>query len=436
MNPQHPSHASRLPWIVLGISALLIAMLALLWGELDGWLAGRWSARLSAVSDQEAAQLLRQLSKLDEAGIPGLAAGLASPRPAVMRHSQRILLEQLADWELLRPAQSAPKLLMLAESLTDLTGRGTPQGRLAAAHLAQRILDWPGGHPGIPPGRVALACGQVIAAVGMDDERKVAQDQRAADLAARQQLFRRHQLARDAHAARYVALASHEAPVEELEQADEQSLTPLPTELVADGDLASSSDSGEIAQETTDQPATSPASNSQPPRPSGEPGRLPDDIKTARPILAEIDPPRSLRAATPQPVMPKFEAYGTVELVGLLYDENGILAARAEQELARRGFTGMHLELARRLTDPDPEVRQRWAKSLPGMQDLDARPWLLWLARDEETDVRHTALSLLATVNDPETLATVERIARDDADPRIQRIATKIVELRAGRKFR
>ncbi|MGE0610671.1 MAG: HEAT repeat domain-containing protein [Pirellulales bacterium] len=134
--------------------------------------------------------------------------------------------------------------------------------------------------------------------------------------------------------------------------------------------------------------------------------------------------------------MPKFEAYGTVELVGLLYDENGILAARAEQELARRGFTGMHLELARRLTDPDPEVRQRWAKSLPGMQDLDARPWLLWLARDEETDVRHTALSLLATVNDPETLATVERIARDDADPRIQRIATKIVELRAGRKFR
>ena len=40
-------------------------------------------------------------------------------------------------------------------------------------------------------------------------------------------------------------------------------------------------------------------------------------------------------------------------------------AAKARAELIRRGFSEVHLELARRLFDPDPEVRKQLVRALP-----------------------------------------------------------------------
>lgn len=101
-------------------------------------------------------------------------------------------------------------------------------------------------------------------------------------------------------------------------------------------------------------------------------------------------------------------------------------AGRAQTELVRRGFRPVHLELARRLFDPDVEVRQRLARSLPGMQGVDAVAWLWWLARDASAEVRLAALAVLSTTGDPELLRRVEEISREDPDPRIRRQALRL----------
>jgi hypothetical protein len=100
--------------------------------------------------------------------------------------------------------------------------------------------------------------------------------------------------------------------------------------------------------------------------------------------------------------------------------------AQAEAELARRGFGAVHFDLARRLFDARPDVRRGLARALPGLASVDPAPWLLWLCRDADAEVRLSAVTLLATATDPQLLAEVERLARTDPDPRIQRCAERL----------
>jgi HEAT repeat protein len=106
----------------------------------------------------------------------------------------------------------------------------------------------------------------------------------------------------------------------------------------------------------------------------------------------------------------------------------------AEAELIRRGFTKMQLDLARRLFDPNPEVRKRLVQELPGLQGVDAVPWLMELCRDAETEVRLAAIAFLATSSDPAVLDEVERMAGRDSDSGIRRIADRIAQQRNARR--
>jgi hypothetical protein len=115
----------------------------------------------------------------------------------------------------------------------------------------------------------------------------------------------------------------------------------------------------------------------------------------------------------------------TVELMRCLATGGRQESADAEVELKRLGFREKHLELARQLFDPDPAVRLRLARALPEVQDMDAAPWLLQLSADESADVRLDAIGLLATTSDPQLLARVQRMARNDSDPRVQRYAER-----------
>ena len=95
-------------------------------------------------------------------------------------------------------------------------------------------------------------------------------------------------------------------------------------------------------------------------------------------------------------------------------------AAQARAELARRGFTEVHFDLAKRLFDADPAVRKQLARTLPELRSIDATPWLLHLSKDADSEVRLTAITLMATSGDPALLEQVEQIAAEDDDPRIR----------------
>src|SRR5688572_13408509 len=79
---------------------------------------------------------------------------------------------------------------------------------------------------------------------------------------------------------------------------------------------------------------------------------------------------------------------GTIRLMHELNDADTDTTERAARELAARGFTDLHVQLARRLTSPDIAQRSSLAAELPRVAGIDARLWLTWLLRDEEAEVR------------------------------------------------
>ncbi len=93
------------------------------------------------------------------------------------------------------------------------------------------------------------------------------------------------------------------------------------------------------------------------------------------------------------------------------------------------GYEALQLELARQLTDPDPKVRRELAESLSALPGIDARTWLFWLSRDKTPDVRLSAMTVMATMNDPATLRRIEQMSRLDADERIQRQGERLLKV-------
>jgi hypothetical protein len=140
----------------------------------------------------------------------------------------------------------------------------------------------------------------------------------------------------------------------------------------------------------------------------GSPAALLQRLHASESTGAPNDQTGALRGADPFDLM--WQLQGTDEAA----------AARARAELQRRGCTEVHLELARRLFDPDPEVRRALARALPGLQSVDAAPWLLRLGRDDNAEVRLTAVTIMATTGDPAVLEQAEALARQDPDSRIR----------------
>jgi hypothetical protein len=126
------------------------------------------------------------------------------------------------------------------------------------------------------------------------------------------------------------------------------------------------------------------------------------------------------------PAVNELAGVESVELMRQLHAADGQLAARARTELLRRGLSEVDLDLARRLFDPDAEVRKELARQLPRLQSVDAGPWLLFLCHDEQAEVRLTAITLVATSGDPALLEQVEQLAQRDPDARIRDQAERI----------
>jgi hypothetical protein len=126
----------------------------------------------------------------------------------------------------------------------------------------------------------------------------------------------------------------------------------------------------------------------------------------------------------------KIEVTDTLRWMHALNSNDLLVRARAEEELAREGFTEFHMELARQLTNPDANVRRALAESLPAIPDIDARVWLVWLSRDDNTEVRLAAMAVMATTGDPSTMRRIEQMAREDSDPRVQRQGERLLGMR------
>jgi HEAT repeat protein len=427
------SNRARLSSLILMMAALL-AILTVAW---HFWqpemLARRFGEQLSSSPESEVDAQLRQIAELGDAGLPVLAGALGSDRKCVREAARRLLIEQVDRWELLPAATSSAKLSMLAHSLAESVPRFDWVTRKFAADLAMRILHWP--HRGDQVERVSLLadCEAILAATAAS---RGAEEEAAKNPASQSAI-----VATDNFGVRRSSIDGSTEDLDAFLPLPELIRLPgggLPIEMAsmpAATDLAGSPASEQGSSAGFGEPNRLPArtagrpidDSSEPPnllrRPPGanQPGRLPSeegdpsDPSKARLLHAQADKePSDFLLGTDDPAV--WKRLEPREVMRRLHATDLRMVAAARAELQRRGMDGSQVELARRVTDPNPEVRRQVAESLPALAGVDAKPWFLELSYDEDPRVRATAVTLMATSGDLELMKRVQQISLDDPD--------------------
>jgi hypothetical protein len=375
------------------------------------FLAARLRQELAAGPDFRAVASLRAALDLGPPGQRLVVESLGSTRRSVADAAAGLLLERISGWELGSPAQGRIRSAALARDLAQACPGFDAVGRARAASLARRLLLGP--PPEAGSDRLVNDCELVL--------RSTMSGIPAAEVGPPP--LPRSLGPGDAGDPRPVEPSEQLAP----ERASVASGSPLPG-----GGLEVEPHRPELPRYPRGRVRPASALGGAPrwgasnaPAPTSSADRTIGREAFAAPP-AESPDARTNLTSRPQSAAPaeppRGAAHPTVELMRRLHD-GGAGAQDAQRELASRGFGPLEIELARRLTDDDPEVRRRLAEWLPRLPGIDARPWLLWLSEDSSPQVRLLAATLMSTTTDPALLERVAEMYRADPDADVRRQA-------------
>lgn len=405
------------------------------------WLASSWQEQLETIPEEQIPILVDRLAQMEGNGIPVLVAALNSPRGRVAHAAKRRLWQEIQQWEEMRNRDASRKAAFLAQTLADHVEGFGPSGQDNAADVAARILNWPGDDEVVRAKAVMAACEQVIRTsrqprplwAGKPSPSSPPPSDAGRDPSL--ESARRSTAEADAQ----------DGTIKQLTYLSGGGLPIVPSvESIAEEAISGASSSKASPESAEDGKGVAKAPAAQETKPQAQPAQ-------PEPARLELPVGQPLRKATPTthnvlrqgPLAPanregdtskKLLLADPLELMRRLRSEDAGAADMARQELQRRGFTEVHLELAKQMFDPDPELRKQLAHMLPQLRSVNSTPWLVWLCRDGDADVRLLAITLLATSNDPTVLAQVERMARLDEDPRIQDQAQRLARHRGGER--
>jgi hypothetical protein len=424
--------------------AMTVGLLALAIGSrgLYARLAAEyWRRQLDAVDDRQVESLLNDVAGLGEPGIPVLVEALGSKRESIARAAKLTLSRCLDDWQTHSNRGNLRRQAILADCLATEARSFSPSAQAEAAELATRMLRW------LPdrrlPGRarVVASCEQLFRAVGIQ-RRDQWEDNSA------REALPASMAGAEAPSARRPPPAPASPPpghsVADLARLPGGALPPDPYPLPE-----SPPKHIEVAQTTEVASPTPPGrfippSGSRPVNPLRQPQRMlggPDPTPRSADPKNRIGGRLRIEPSAVRPLewdqeegdreSPEHPSWGwheleTIDLMQSLDAEDQPTRIGARAELVRRGFASEHVEMARRMCDPNPEVRRQLVGQLPGVPGLNATPWLMHLAGDASAEVRLAAISLLATCDDPQLLDRIGAMARQDPDPRIRHVARRL----------
>lgn len=376
-------------WYVKAL--LVIATSALLFWLGQGWirpqraLAKRVAAQLETASPAQRAQHMRHLAAFGEAGLPYLAAALKHERIEIATEARLVLSEELDRWQLLKPHDASRRLAKLANELAQGIEGCSPPTRRMASDLATRILLWPVDAAVVDQQRLIADCERVLVAVRGREE---------------------------------PTLAATEVATASFTPRAAARLSPLDDELTLPG--------GGLPTEMTRVPAL-------PPEAAGQPRALPhaDEPELAPAIPAGEEPRRffpETTSTTPSHAPQAKPGDTTVSQIYRLVSADSDEREAAETALRAIGFGEVHLAVARKFADPQPEVRRQLVDQLARQSVVDARPWLLRLLGDEDARVRLAVAHVLATSGDPQILYALRQQAIDESDPAVRQVLDRATQ--------
>ncbi len=417
----------------------MVAVAAGAWMWRAHLLAWYWQGQLSRTADDEVIVVLGRVGQLGEVGIPVLVEALGARREAVASAAKRVLAQRQDRWENLPWSEVSPELLVLSEELAGRVKGFSPTAQREAERLAAWVLRWRPDQSTPERFRMVGACEQVLRSISR--ERLAAVDRRGSP---REGAETDRGRAEPEDRPRTLDERGPGRRMRPLPGTKDFAALPAPRLPIARlaGDPLPAPRGDEPGKTTLRLAGAEPDNNElvvRPPRPRppdgaeprpNAPATLPRPGRSRPKPLAKSGEAKEDGAEDgsggPPPAAPQIARTDTLALMRRLLRSGGDETARIRAELARRGFGEVHLELAKRLFDPDPEVRLALARRLPELKSVDAVPWLLWLCEDQSPEVRATAMALLATTGDPALIRRVERMAQADDDARVRRQAERI----------
>jgi hypothetical protein len=421
MAAETKSRRRRLILLIIIGAAVPLAALAIPQARPSRWLLEHWRRNLPSTNSAELPIRLRQVAVFDEAGLPLLVDVLASEDESHASIAGEVLAEQMDRWELLRSEHSSPKVAELVRLLARNRPATSPNAQQTVHDLAMRCLRWPLDRTAVDAQQVIADCETVLTAAhsrsmrGLDDE---AGSEPAVDAVV-------HQRPAPLPPPQSFALRDSR-PV----AVDPRIVTPS----LDNGPLGSEASSNRQGMQvpTTREAAT---------RPPDTDHRRTNPIDDSAVAPSPYDVPRHPRVpAVAANSASQFGAWTTplvegplsnlpdIEVIRRLDSSTPELPNAVTDELRRRGYTELDLRIAERLVDPDARIRLQLVQWLPQAPGIDAGRWLLWLARDDEPQVRKAAITVLATASDPSLRRQLERIAQEEQDPAVLQTVRSFLE--------
>jgi len=368
------------PFLIGLIATCLLALLFIPGLRPRDYLAARWRNSISTLPDTEVLPTLRKLAELGDDQIDFLVSQLGSDQERIVAPAWQVIDEQMTRWRMLKSEDSSRKVAKLASSLARHVPNFLVESKPLASDLAAKILAWPTDRKAVDMSRLIADCDLIL------------REASRRDVVPGRKFVRRSATDRGR------------------------------------SNQANAGKNGIASSATTVEPPLPPLSDfmdGDRKRKAGEPRNFDPsqskslDSNSGGDTKAPVEDPDSVsslaNAATPE----EWANRTTLEVIKLLQSKDVVEAALAAKEFRRRGFAELHHRFAEQLTSPDPQVRQKFAESLPLVGTVDVRPWLIWLSQDDDADVRLAAVSIMATRDDPEFRKRMRQLEFEESNPEV-----------------
>jgi len=389
--------------VLTAMCATLLAWLSSRLLQSPETMVASFRRQVAAASDAELPSLMRQAARLGQSGIPLLVESLTSDRIATVEAAREAIDDSVISWRGRSNKESSVLAAGLAHHLALECSDIHPQARRWAANLTTNLITWRVDPRVADSPKFVADCEAVLR--HFDTETLATEFTPPKKPPVKKEPPERSRpvfLVDDVPTDNLPALHGGGLPVTVGEglQGDTERVAP---ESVATDDSGGTDRFEPVAPDAF-RPALSQQIHKFPPPEGPEPevkrlaGEQTHDLAQSTPHLANLP---------------------EIDVMRQLHDFRPRSQAAAEAELVRRGFDPLRVRLGFHLTHPDVQVRRHLAETLPRIQGVDAKPWLLALAKDDDATVRRASISVIATMQDLALRSELRTLLMEETDHRV-----------------
>ena len=411
------------------------------------WLGGRSYLKrvladqlVTASSEEVALQSIDALLRLDANATIEVSRGLAHPEFMVANAAFRALGGQLDAWVKLEPADRLLRMQKVVAELERIPEDIDQDHRILISGLASRIYADTLSNREDGASDVLEACRRILART---DPIRLAAQPGASRLgyepAASTQNFQPTPLPSSADETSPVPppLAPLAVPIESRPITDAPESTTLSDRVETESPKRSMTrmSLSDAHEDSSAHMHLTAGANSLPQATGqaglGKPtyGLSPSASSRSRVIPQDVEPlPGASSEPEPVATLGGIDELPIDQLVRLLASVQPRVSQAASLALRARGMSNENLELAAKLSTGTAEERQELLGQLVGRDDLDARPWLLWMAADGEEQVRQYAVGLLMPIaNDIDVRRQLRLLLNKERDEKVAQTIRRVL---------